>query len=334
MTRKGGVKKSGVRKRGLLGIDIGGTKLAVALEVDGERFVRKEPIPGEGTPTEVIDRAVTIARELTVETPARALGVSIGGPLDHATGRVLNFPHLPGWRDIPLAEIFAERLELPTLLDNDANLAGLAEYRHAVSNNLADPKLPFVYLTLSTGIGGGVIIDGRLLHGVRTGAGELGHITVAPDGPLCPCGNRGCLERMASGTHIGNRAREMARADRRLGVWMTERVGGEAEAITAETVVAGYRAGDPLATEIWLDAISALAIGLGSIIHVLAPGTIVLGGGLSLAGNALLDPLRESLKRHVFYVRLDMIEVATARLGHDSALVGALGLAGERMEVG
>ncbi len=321
--------KGSMKKRGLLGVDIGGTKLAVALEVDGERIMRKEPIPGEGYPSEVIDRVVTIARELTADSPAEAVGISIGGPLDHAAGRILDFPHLPDWIDIPLAEILAERLELPVALDNDANLGALAEYRHAVSNNLADPTLPFVYLTLSTGIGGGIIIDGGLLHGVRTGAGELGHITVAPNGPLCPCGNRGCLERMASGTHIGNRAREMVKESRTLGGWMIEREGGYIDAITAETVVAGYRAGDPLATEIWLDAVGALSIGLGSIIHVLAPGTIVLGGGLSLAGTALLDPLQEALKRHVFYVRLDMIEVATARLGHDSALLGALELAGE-----
>ena len=314
----------------ILGVDIGGTKLAVAIEVAGERRLRKEPIPGDGSPERVIDRIIELTDELRGEAVLRAAGISIGGPLDHRTGHVINFPHLPGWTDIPLATILADRLQIPTALDNDANLGALAEYHHAVANNLSDPDLPFVYLTLSTGIGGGVIVDGKLLHGVRTGAGELGHITVAPDGPLCPCGNRGCLERMASGTHIAGRARQMAGADPAGAAWMIGEAGGEVDQITAKRVVAGYRAGDPLATMIWLEAIESLAIGLGSIIHVLAPGTIILGGGLSLAADALLDPLRDALKKYVFYVRLDMIEVRTAGLGHDSALVGALICGGTR----
>ena len=314
-----------------LGVDIGGTKLAVGVEqgpIEGStRKILKEPVPGEGRPEEVITRALEMAGELCGSERPTAVGVSIGGPLDHRSGVVVNFPHLPEWKDVPLANIIANELGLPVAIDNDANLGGLAEYRHACAHGLEERDDPFVYMTLSTGIGGGVIVGGRLVHGVRTGAGELGHITVAPEGPLCACGNRGCLEQMASGTNIALRGRAMVREDRRGGAWLLEQAGGDVERVRAETVVAGYRAGDQMASTIWLDAVHALAIGLGSIVHVLAPRRVVLGGGLSLAGEALLDPLNEALKQHVFYVRLDQIEISTAALGHDSALIGALHLA-------
>lgn len=311
----------------LLGFDIGGTKVAVGIgegaAAEGVR-VRKEPVPSEGRPPEVIERLLEIAGEMVGRRPIGRLGVSIGGPLDHERGVVINFPHLPDWHDLPLGAILSDRLGVPVLIDNDANLAALAEYRHAVAAGEIDRSLPFVYLTLSTGIGGGVIIDGRLVHGLRTGAGELGHITVDPDGPLCLCGNRGCLEQMASGTNIAHEARRRVAADRAEGAWLRRRVGGDLSKIRAEEVVEGYRAGDRLATEIWLDAVRHLAIGIGSIIHVLAPGRVVLGGGLSLAGDALLAPLRTRLAEHVFYIPLEQVTVTTAALGHDSSVIGAV----------
>ena len=313
----------------VIGFDIGGTKLAVGIDDGTGVRIRKEPIPGGGHPLEVIERMLAIGEELREGRGVRGVGISIGGPLDHQEGVVINFPHLPGWRDIPLASIVSERLGLPVRIDNDANLAALAEYRHALEGGDLDPALPFLYLTLSTGIGGGVIIDGKILHGVRTGAGELGHVTVDPEGPYCLCGNRGCLEQMASGTNIAAAARRRAAEEPERGAWLRTQAGGVIERIRAEEVVEGYRAGDPLSTEIWLTAIRHLAIGLGSIIHVLAPARIVLGGGLSLAGDALLDPLRPALAEHVFYVSLDRIRVDVAALGHDSAVRGAVLVGGE-----
>ena len=313
----------------VIGFDIGGTKLAVGVEDGGEIRIRKEPIPGEGRPAEVIDRMLQMGEELCGGVSIGGAGVSIGGPLDHVRGVVVNFPHLPGWRDIPLAAIVSERLGVPVRIDNDANLAALAEYRHGLDAGAVDPTLPFVYLTLSTGIGGGIIVDGRILHGVRTSAGELGHITVAPGGPRCLCGNHGCLEQMASGTNIAHAARRRVSEDPTGGAWLLDRTGGDVGRIRAEEVVEGYRTGDPLSTDIWLAAVGYLAIGLGSIIHVLAPGRIVLGGGLSLAGDALLEPLQRALKEHVFYVPLDRIAIGTAVLGHDSSVRGAVMVGGE-----
>jgi glucokinase len=257
--------------------------------------------------------------ELAGDHTINAVGISIGGPLDHTAGIVLNFPHLPGWRSIPIVEIVREMFRAPAAMDNDANLGALAEHRFGVGQDTD----PFVYLTLSTGIGGGVIIDGELIHGIASGAGEMGHITVDPRGPRCACGNRGCLERMASGTNIARRARELLQQKPESGALLRNLAGGSAERITAETVREAFEQGDPVANLVWMDAVRALAIGLGSIIHVLSPETIALGGGLSLSGESLFAPLRRQLENHVFYIPLDRIRIEPARLGHDSALTGA-----------
>ncbi len=311
----------------ILAVDIGGTKIALGV-AEREEFSRngklhrvdKFPVPEPRTPEGVIPVVVERGRALLRGERPEALGISIGGPLDHEQGIVVNFPHLPRWKDLSLAAMLGRAFDAPARLDNDANLGALAEYRWGKGEE-ADP---FLYLTLSTGIGGGVIIGGRLVHGAASGGGEVGHITVQTDGPLCDCGNRGCLERMASGTNIARRARGLAETDPEKGERLLELAGGELHRITAETVLAGYREGDRAGTDIWLDMARYLAIGLGSLIHVLSPERIVLGGGLSLAGDDLIGPVRSRLQEHVFYIPLDRIDLCTAALGHDSALIGAM----------
>jgi len=314
----------------LLGIDIGGTKLAVGVARRG-RFaitgelasIAKEPVRGPGRPDDLIPRALELARALIAGEGGKlgAIGISIGGPLDHLSGRVVNFPHLPGWRDIPLCDRVAGGLGAPARLDNDANLGALAEHRWGAGRGFDS----MVYLTLSTGIGGGVIVDGHLLHGVGSAAGEVGHITVRTDGPRCPCGNRGCLEMMASGTSIARRTREaLATAPDPI---LLRLAGNDPAAITAPMVLQAADEGSALARGIWEETAEYIAVGLGSIIHILAPPLIVLGGGVAQAGEKLLEPVRRRLRDHVFYVPLDRIRVTGAALGHDSALTGAATLA-------
>jgi glucokinase len=317
----------------ILAVDIGGTKLAMGI-ADAGRFaatgaldhIVKEPIPAPGTPDAVIARILALARELAGRQAGAigSIGISIGGPLDHRSGTVINFPHLPGWRDIALRDILSEALGAPAALDNDANLGALAEHRWGAGRGAED----MVYLTISTGIGGGVIVGGRLVHGVGSGAGEVGHITVQTGGPRCPCGNLGCLEMMASGTAIARRAREAAAREPGRASALLGPAGGEAGAITSDIVARAAAAGDPLAAELWEETAEYIAIGLGSIIHVLAPETIVLGGGVAQTGEQLLAPVRERLHNHVFYVPVARIAVVAASLGHDSALIGAASLAG------
>jgi len=314
----------------LVALDVGGTKLAVGVALLDE-FARsgkmeriiKEPVPAPGTPERVIPRLLEMVRELAGDAPIASIGISIGGPLDHATGTVVNFPHLPGWRDVRLCEQISRALGAPARLDNDANLGALAEHRWGAGKGVND----MVYLTISTGIGGGVIIGGELLHGVGSGAGEVGHITVQTGGPRCPCGNPGCLEMMASGTAMARRAREALAAHPAAGEGLRALAGDDPGKITAAMIFEAARRGDGLARELVEETAEYIAVGLGGIIHVLAPQLIVLGGGVAQAGEELLAPVRERLKGHVFYVPLDRIRVAGAALGHDSALIGAATLA-------
>jgi glucokinase len=311
-------------------IDIGGTKLAVGV-ARRERFaageglarITKEPVRKPGSPGDLIPRALELVRELIAAEGGtlRAVGISIGGPLDHLAGRVVNFPHLPGWIDVPLCDMVSEWLGAPTRLDNDANLGALAEHRWGAGRGVDS----MVYLTLSTGIGGGVIVGGELLHGVGSGAGEVGHITVQTGGPRCPCGNRGCLEMMASGTSIARRMREaLALAPDPIVARLCD---DDLDAITAPLVLQAAEEGSEAARKVWEDTAEYIAIGLGSIIHIVAPPLVVLGGGVAQAGEKLLGPVRERLREHVFYIPLDRIRVEAAALGHDSALIGAATLA-------
>lgn len=314
----------------LVAIDIGGTKLAVGAARASEYAatgridrLRKIPVPGNGTPEAVLPVIYSMVEELTAENGIGAIGISIGGPLDHRSGIVINFPHLPEWKSIPLRDMVATHLNAPAALDNDANLGALAEYRWGAGKGCD----PFIYLTISTGIGGGVIVGGKLVHGMATGGGEVGHITVQTAGPFCPCGNRGCLERMASGTNIARRARERVAQEPEAGRELLRLAGGDPIGITSENVLQAYRNGDGLGTDIWEEAAEYLAIGLGSLIHVLSPERIVLGGGVAQAGEDLLRPVKARLRDHVFYIPVDEIDLCTASLGHDSALLGAATLA-------
>lgn len=315
-------------------VDIGGTKLAVGIAdpdqaaVDGRMIATiREPIPGRGDPAVVVERASELMVSMLDAARGAVIGVgiSIGGPLDHRNGIVLNFPHLPDWHDIPLRQIMADRLGAPAFLDNDANLGALAEFRVGAGRGLRD----MVYITISSGIGGGVIVNGNLLHGVGSGAGEIGHVTVQPDGPICPCGNRGCLEIMASGRSIARRGGEAVGRDNARGGELLARAGGLPERITSELVAACTADGDPLAVELWEETAEYLAIGLGSAIHLIAPQMIVLGGGVAAAGELLLAPLKRRLRNHVFYIPVDEVRLETAKLGQESPLLGAALLAAD-----
>lgn len=317
----------------LLAFDVGGTKLAVGI-AQVERFretgvfdaLVKELIPSPGTPDVVIQRLTEIGKELLEKADGQlaGIGISIGGPLDHLTGTVLNFPHLPGWLNIPLCQQLSKTFGVPAALDNDANMGALAEHRLGAGKGSAN----MVYLTISTGIGGGIILNGELHHGVASGAGEVGHITVQTDGPRCPCGNQGCLEMMASGTAIARRASEALARYPERGAMLRQMLALNSSA-TAQQVFAAATAGDELAHEIWEQTANYLAIGLGSIIHLLAPEVIVLGGGVVQTGEGLMEPVRRHLTNHVFYIPLSSIQVLPAALGHDSAVIGAALLAME-----
>jgi glucokinase len=300
-------------------IDIGGTKIAVALaEEDGTILsMTRFPAHLELGPHRILENAVAVVQEMAAEKSVSisAVGIGCGGPLDRKRGLILSPPNLPGWDEFPIVEIVESKLGVHALLDNDANAAALGELQHGAGRGLKD----LVYITISTGIGGGIIVDGKLVHGVGDGAGEVGHIPVLLDGPLCGCGGRGCLEFLCSGTGIARRAKERIAAGAKSSL-----ASDNISDISAKAVAEAAKDGDPLAREVWDETIRYLAFGLNNIIVTLAPEAVILGGGVSTAGDQLLEPLRRQVYETVKILPVEQVRILQAELGGDSALYGAV----------
>jgi glucokinase len=307
----------------VLAIDIGGTKLAAGIVDTEGRILARGEVPtlaAEGLEP-VLGRIVGLGRDLlsrpeVADVSVHRVGVGCAGPVDLKAGIVFNPPNLPGWLRVPLIDHLQEALALPAVLENDANAAALGEFRYGAGKGARS----IVYLTVSTGIGGGIILEGKIWHGLKDSAGEIGHMTVCPDGPLCGCGNRGCLEAMASGTSIARRAREAIAAGRQTGL-------SEIPALTSADVVRLALAGDVVAREVWDSAVTYLGIGVAAVITILAPERIVIGGGVTRAGDFLFDSLREHVRQRVKLVPVESVAILPAALGPDVGILGAAAVA-------
>ena len=302
------------------GFDIGGTKIALAVADLEGGIIEQTRFPArtaERGPHAIIEEALAEIERMLGATGARlaAVGVGCGGPLDRGRGLILSPPNLPGWDEFPIVKLVEERLGVPALLDNDANAAALGEHRHGAGRGFKH----LVYITQSTGIGGGVIMSGKLIHGVCDGAGEVGHMTVLPDGPACGCGGRGCLEALCSGTGLARRARE------RLAAGAASSLSSlSPKEVTGRAVAEAARAGDAVAASVWDEMIHYLAVGVGNLFNVLAPEAVVIGGGVSEAGEQLFGPLRERVRARTRMLPPEKINILQASLGGDSALHGAV----------
>jgi glucokinase len=306
----------------IAGIDVGGTKIAVALaDSDGSVLsLAHFPTQVELGPHRIIDGAMKEIERMAGDARGSlaTVGIGCGGPLDRKRGVILSPPNLPGWDEFPIVELAEKKLGVPALLDNDANAAALGEYQYGAGRGFRN----LVYMTISTGIGGGILINGELVHGVGDGAGEVGHIPVLLDGPICGCGARGCLESLCSGTSIARRAKERLVAGEQSSLLS---IGSDN--VTAKTVAEAALRGDALANEIWEQTVFYLAYGLNSIIATLAPEAIILGGGVSTAGEQLLEPLRRRVNECVKIMPVDRVQILQASLGANSGIHGALILA-------
>ena len=307
----------------VLAIDIGGTKLAAGI-VDGSgSILARGEVPtlaAEG-PERVLDRIVRLANDVLGAPGGSAdaiqrIGIGCAGPVDRQAGLILNPPNLPGWVRVPLVERIEKALGRPAVLENDANAAALGEFRYGAGKGASS----LVYLTVSTGIGGGIILDGKIWHGVKDGAGEVGHMTLLPDGPLCGCGNRGCLEALASGPAIARRAREALATERPSRL-------REAGDFTAADVVRLAQEGDALAAQVWDETVRYLGLGVAAIVTILAPGRVVIGGGVAKAGDFLFAPLRREVRRRVTLVAVESVPILPAALGPDVGILGAAAVA-------
>lgn len=276
-----------------LAVDIGGTKFAVAL-FDEDRMVRREarPTNREGARDWMLEQIVAITREWKREFPFTRCGIGFGGPVDFSKQRVAFSTHVGGWNDFHLTEFLSRELNVPTIMDNDANAGAMGEAVYGAGPGHS----PLFYMTLSTGIGGGIYHDGKIWRGADGWAGEIGHLSVRPDGPECLCKARGCFERMC------------------CGLWLERDYGKTAKELLGDpNFVARY--------------VVDLALGLKACIMLLNPSRIVIGGGISNAGEALFSPLRAELDRQITDWSGARIDVVPAALGDDSVLYGALALA-------
>lgn len=309
-----------------IAIDIGGTNIRAARYApDGELLARAR----YATPTHegdgaVMERLIDAVNDVMPPTGGvRAIGVGAPGPLDPFTGVVLRAPNLPGWVDFPLRERIEAHFKIPTAIGNDANMAAMGEWRFGAGRGHSD----VLYLTISTGIGGGVISGGRLVVGARGLATELGHVTVAPDGPVCGCGQRGHLEALASGPAIGvtARARLYAGAQSKI----TELVNGDIETVTAKHVGEAALAGDAFAIGLIAEAGVYIGRAVADFLHVFNPSIVILGGGVAInVGNLLFEPARSAMRQR-WMGDVYNCAVVPAQLGDDVGLLGTLALAME-----
>jgi glucokinase len=251
----------------------------------------------------------------------KGVGVSFGGPVEADGRTVRRSMHVPGWEGFALADRLEHELGIPALVANDADAAALAEHRFGAGRGVRH----MLYLTVSTGIGGGVIVDGRLHRGERAWAGEIGHMPLKPDGPPCPCGRHGCLESLASGLSIARAARDriQAQAPSSDGRSHTLLSALPIDQISARDVAVAAAQGDQLARAVWDEAMLWLGLGVAAAANLLDPGRVVIGGGLTGAGPLLLGPLRQAVAAHA----LDpAVEVALAELGDEVGVLGGAAL--------
>lgn len=304
-----------------IGIDLGGTKIASAL-IDSDCKIMARltvpTMPGEGTQA-VINRITDSARRLcdmasVAITDVSGVCVGSPGPIIRESGVVLDAPNL-GWKNVALAPLLSGALGLPVTVENDANAAAVAE--NLLGAGRASKNM--MYITVSTGIGGGLVLGGHLYRGSSGAAGEIGHTTVLPHGPMCGCGNRGCLEALASGTAIARRGQELAR--RPVGRAIAELAGDGP--ITAMTVAEAARSGDKAATAILSDAFEYLGIAVANAANLLNLDTVVIGGGVSAIGDMLFDTVRYEVEARTFPFIAEQCRIVPASLGADSGVLGA-----------
>ncbi len=317
-------------QRFIIGVDLGGTNIVVgAMPEDGSRHyaLRSQPTMSELGADAVVDRIVTMVGEVMTQTMAETgakrsqfAGVGMGapGPLDREHGIVIIAPNL-GWKMFPLRDRVSKAVGLPATLDNDANCATLGEWWQGAARGGRN----VVGITIGTGIGGGIIMNGVLYHGSSDVAGEIGHTTIDTEGRHCKCGNYGCLEAYASAPAIATRAREvMVREEGESSI--PGMVQGRFEDITAQTVYDAAKAGDAVASEIVRDTARYLGAGVANLLNIFNPDIVVLAGGVTAAGDALFVPLRAEVRRRAFTPAVQAVRIVPGELPGTAGVVGAV----------
>jgi glucokinase len=308
----------------ILALDLGGTKIRSAIVLSSGEIVSSARYPTQAAkgPEKVIER-LTYAIKDTLQRVGfkiedlNGIVIASAGIIDIINGIVTASPSLPGWRDIPLRNIIGKKLKTEVQLINDASAAALGEHRFGAGKGLNN----LVYLTVSTGIGGGIIINRELYDGTDGCAAEIGHMIIEADGPKCNCGSSGCLEVMASGTAIAREAqRRIAQGQRSSLIDFTK---NSTSIITAETVAEAAKCGDTVACEVINRAAYYLGIGIANVVNIFNPEMVIIGGGVSKMGELLLKPARKVVKQKAFRLPAGTVRIVRSRLGDNAGIMGA-----------
>ena len=322
------VDKKNLEKKYSIGVDLGGTNIVSAIVNYQGKIVSRLKVPtlADRGKEATIKRIIETIQENIVQSsvaPGDIIGIGIGapGPLDVKKG-IINFaPNLPGWRDVPLRKILEDEFNMKVVLENDANAAAWGERCFGAGQGVNN----LVCFTLGTGIGGGIIINGKIYHGNNYGAAELGHMTVNKDGPRCNCGNYGCLEAYSSATGIKNRIKNRIKEGMKS-KFLDFDEDKLFESLRLKSIFEAARKGDRLTKDIVEEAISYLGIAIANIANILNPEMVVLVGGITNEGNKLLIPLGEEVKKRALYSNYKSLKIVIGKLAGNAGVLGAAAL--------
>ena len=320
-----------VKRPVMLGVDIGGTSMRLALAHSPQRILaqRKVPTPSKESPQVVVETISRNARQLLDEVDGSSIAVvgsTAPGPVDFEQGRVRNSPHLTQFIDVPFRDLLEEELAVPAVVDNDCNAGVLAEHRFGCGRDARN----MLYITVSTGIGGGILADGEVYRGAVGAAGEVGHMAVDPDGPECGCGSSGCWEALASGTAITCEAKRRVEAGEDTSLRQVYDLGR----LDPKAVHEAARRGDKVGSEVLEGAAFYLGVGLAGIVNIFNPELIVLGGGVTQIGDDILKPAFQVCRERAFPLHAHGLRLEVTRLGDEVSMLGALAMAEELLEAG
>ena len=307
-----------------IGIDVGGTNVKIALVDDKGKIIYSNSVPtyaqmGYEYTVNNIKQAI---RDLMKETNTKpsdiqGIGFDFPGQVDYKTGVVKLAPNIPGWVNVPIAKMIEDEFHIPTRIDNDVRCAALGELKFGAGKGCEN----FVCITVGTGIGSGLVINGKLVRGAANAAGEIGHIKLQMhDGPICGCGDTGCLEAFASGPSIVAMAQEYLKSGKSTKFREMAGVDGE---ITPYIVAKAAEAGDPVAKRIFEKTGYYIGMGLVSVINLLNPEKVIIGGGVAEAGDLLLEPIRKTIKERAMVIAGSSVEIVPAELGNSAGVIGA-----------
>jgi glucokinase len=313
-------------ERWTIGVDIGGTKIDVA-HVDQHGQVQDHVLVAtdvKGGYKAVVSQIGKAIQELILRAKSKPLGVGVGmaGQIAPDTGLVLFAPNL-NWRNVPLQSDLQNIIKLPVVVTNDVRAATWGEWYHGEGKGCQD----LVCLFIGTGVGGGIVSGGKMLTGNNNTAGELGHMVISINGPLCSCGNHGCLEAFAGGRFIGKRAQELAKADPKSGAMLLKLAGGNVDAINAKAVAEAYHSQDPLGLKIIEEVRIALIAGSVNIVNILNPRLLILGGGIINGFPELVSEVEKGVKAQALTAATSSLQVLPTKIQENIGAIGAATLA-------